>query len=275
MRPVVVVSIVVLLAVAGLPARAVVAAPPTSTADQNLPVLQRGDTGVRVRDLQMRLNAWITFRRHPLPLVPPTAIFAQRTEATVRAFQEALGLAATGIVDEQTWQRLPPARLAARPGPATHPCANRPEPINAQVRGSTCVARGTTVAFRLVGFQPGEELTFWMVGPDQSLVYEPESAFVPLDDPQLQWSTRDAQTSGTWTLIYQSDATFHTAVIPIRILPEPAAAAARAKCEPAYPTICIPLNADDLDCTAIPYRRFPVRRPDPHGLDEDGDGLAC
>jgi hypothetical protein len=46
-------------------------------------------------------------------------------------------------------------------------------------------------------------------------------------------------------------------------------------CSPAYPDVCIPPFPPDLDCTEIPYRRFRVLSPDPHGFDSDGNGLGC
>ena len=46
-------------------------------------------------------------------------------------------------------------------------------------------------------------------------------------------------------------------------------------CDPAYPTVCIPSPPPDLDCGEIPYRRFKVLRPDPHGFDRDRDGIGC
>lgn len=46
-------------------------------------------------------------------------------------------------------------------------------------------------------------------------------------------------------------------------------------CDPAYPTVCIPPPPPDLDCGDIPYRRFAVLPPDPHGFDSDGDGVGC
>lgn len=46
-------------------------------------------------------------------------------------------------------------------------------------------------------------------------------------------------------------------------------------CSPAYPTVCIPPKPPDLDCRDIPYRRFTVLPPDPHGFDGDGDGIGC
>ncbi|BBD63058.1 SNase-like nuclease (plasmid) [Nostoc sp. HK-01] len=47
------------------------------------------------------------------------------------------------------------------------------------------------------------------------------------------------------------------------------------KCEPSYPDICISPNSADLNCPDIPYRRFRVVPPDPHGFDRDGDGVGC
>lgn len=47
------------------------------------------------------------------------------------------------------------------------------------------------------------------------------------------------------------------------------------KCDPSYPTVCIPPPPPDLDCKDIPYRNFKVLPPDPHGFDGDGDGIGC
>ncbi len=46
-------------------------------------------------------------------------------------------------------------------------------------------------------------------------------------------------------------------------------------CDPSYPTVCIPPAPPDLDCGDIPYKRFRVRPPDPHGFDGEGDGIGC
>lgn len=46
-------------------------------------------------------------------------------------------------------------------------------------------------------------------------------------------------------------------------------------CDPSYPTVCIPSPPPDLDCKDIPYHNFPVRPPDPHHFDGDGDGIGC
>ena len=55
--------------------------------------------------------------------------------------------------------------------------------------------------------------------------------------------------------------------------PRPIAGSRR--CDPAYPTVCIPPPPPDLDCRDVPYRNFPVRPPDPHRFDGGEDGLGC
>lgn len=48
------------------------------------------------------------------------------------------------------------------------------------------------------------------------------------------------------------------------------------KCDPSYPTVCIPPAPPDLDCGEIEFRRFKVLPPDPHGFDgRDNDGVGC
>ncbi|WP_234555272.1 thermonuclease family protein [Thermus caliditerrae] len=47
------------------------------------------------------------------------------------------------------------------------------------------------------------------------------------------------------------------------------------KCDPAYPTVCIPPPPPDLDCGDIPFRNFKVLPPDPHRFDGDRDEMGC
>ena len=49
----------------------------------------------------------------------------------------------------------------------------------------------------------------------------------------------------------------------------------RAGCDPSYPDVCIPPYPPDLNCGDIPYCRFRVLPPDPHGFDGDHDGIGC
>jgi len=47
------------------------------------------------------------------------------------------------------------------------------------------------------------------------------------------------------------------------------------RCDPAYPTVCIPPPPPDLDCADIPFRNFRVLPPDPHNFDGDHNGIGC
>jgi micrococcal nuclease len=48
-----------------------------------------------------------------------------------------------------------------------------------------------------------------------------------------------------------------------------------ARCDSAYPTVCIRPPPPDLDCADVPYRAFKVLPPDPHRFDGDHDGIGC
>lgn len=52
-------------------------------------------------------------------------------------------------------------------------------------------------------------------------------------------------------------------------------AGAQGRCDPSYPTVCIPPPPPDLNCGDVPHRRFRVVGDDPHGFDRDHDGIGC
>ncbi len=59
------------------------------------------------------------------------------------------------------------------------------------------------------------------------------------------------------------------------LAPRTVAPTSGAGCHPSYPGVCIPPAPPDLNCPDIPYRRFVVLPPDPHGFDGDNDGIGC
>jgi peptidoglycan hydrolase-like protein with peptidoglycan-binding domain len=79
----------------------VVAEPPVLTEKpEPEPVLEPGDDGVKVRELQARLSQLAWF------FPPMTGTYAQSTRAAVKGFQAKRGFEATGVVDERTWRRV-------------------------------------------------------------------------------------------------------------------------------------------------------------------------
>ena len=57
--------------------------------------------------------------------------------------------------------------------------------------------------------------------------------------------------------------------------PPPTQPPPAANCDPSYPDVCIPSPPPDLNCKDIPFRRFRVLPPDPHGFDGNQDGVGC
>jgi hypothetical protein len=64
--------------------------------------------------------------------------------------------------------------------------------------------------------------------------------------------------------------------------PEAAGQPQEQECDPSYPDVCLPVDADDYDCEGgsgdgpnYIVGPLQVLPPDPHDLDPDGDGLGC
>ena len=89
---------------ATMPTAAVPSPSPTSVVH---PTLRRGATGTYVEELQRDLNQWITTAPPAgLKVLVTDGSFGPLTGAAVRAFQQAHGLTADGVVGPQTWRVL-------------------------------------------------------------------------------------------------------------------------------------------------------------------------
>ncbi|UQX02647.1 L,D-transpeptidase family protein [Streptomyces sp. RerS4] len=64
------------------------------------PIMANGDESDQIRELQARL------RQLKLVSTAPTGFYGSKTTAAVKTFQSQHGLAATGSVDEATWQKV-------------------------------------------------------------------------------------------------------------------------------------------------------------------------
>ncbi len=68
--------------------------------------LKQGDRGTEVLRMQWYLNRISYFLEGDLPTSAPTGIFNEATERNVREFQRYFGLTQTGIINEDTWNRI-------------------------------------------------------------------------------------------------------------------------------------------------------------------------
>ena len=82
-------------------------------------VMKLGSAGDAVMQLQLRMNQ-VAVLYCAAEFVPVDGVFGETTDQAVRLFQEGLGLPVTGVVDEETWQRI--YELLNPPIPAS--CAN-------------------------------------------------------------------------------------------------------------------------------------------------------
>ncbi|MBA2463637.1 MAG: peptidoglycan-binding protein, partial [Nocardioidaceae bacterium] len=101
-------------------------APPATLEPVPEPVLEPGDAGRQVRELQSRLTQLAWFG----PFT--TGAYDPDTRTAVSGFQQKRGFEATGLVDDRTWQRLvqmtrspTEAELFNRPGPTLYGPADR------------------------------------------------------------------------------------------------------------------------------------------------------
>ena len=82
-------------------------------------VMKLGSAGNAVMQLQLWMNQ-VAVLYCAAEFVPVDGVFGETTDQAVRLFQEGLGLPVTGVVDEETWQRI--YELLNPPIPAS--CAN-------------------------------------------------------------------------------------------------------------------------------------------------------
>ncbi len=75
---------------------------PNPPPSQPLPVLRKGSTGYWVKEAQLRLIA----HGFPLNLYGADGIFGEETLKAVKAFQASRGLAADGVIGQDTWEEL-------------------------------------------------------------------------------------------------------------------------------------------------------------------------
>ena len=62
---------------------------------------------------------------------------------------------------------------------------------------------------------------------------------------------------------------------PATTSPEHVGSLPTGRCDPSYPTVCIPPPPPDLDCADVRYSHFKVVGRDPHNFDGDHDGIGC
>ena len=101
------------------------------------------------------------------------------------------------------------------------------------------------------------------------------NAYPPDTTRQAQLDRAESRARDDKIGIWADDGQIRPLVPPVST-PKPAGNGnGNGNCDPSYPDVCIPPYPPDLDCGDIPFRRFAVLPPDPHGFDGEGDGVGC
>jgi len=117
------------------------------------------------------------------------------------------------------------------PPPAADPCADVPEPRNGRIRPAKCVNPGTRIEIDVFGFQPNEEIGFWLTSPDgvivgtrQTLNIGPSGAVngLPFNTTNL--------TPGLWYFVFEGVSSRNQSVVYFKILGAQAAPPANNSC---------------------------------------------
>lgn len=112
----------------------------------------------------------------------------------------------------------PPTAAPPTPAPETQ-CADVPPPVNGRIRPSSCVERGTTIRVDAFGFQPNEQVGFWLTAPDASVYGTIETVDIgsqgAVSDLPLRTNNLDP---GLWYLVFEGVASKHQAIIYFKIL---------------------------------------------------------
>lgn len=114
-------------------------------------------------------------------------------------------------------------RAGSAPAPQPNPtdsCADVPEPVNARIRPSKCLKQGDPFEMDIFGFEPNEQVGFWLTAPDGSVVgtrgaYDigPTGAVdaIPISTADLP--------PGLWFWVFQGTTSQHTSIIYFKVLP--------------------------------------------------------
>jgi hypothetical protein len=106
-------------------------------------------------------------------------------------------------------------------GGSANQCADAPTPVSANIRPSNCIEPGTQLEFDIFGFQPNEEIGFWITRPDGE-IFGTEQALDEVIDSNgsaqgITWDTTDYG-PGLWTLTFQGAQSGHQAIVYFKVI---------------------------------------------------------
>ena len=130
---------------------------------------------------------------------------------------------------------------AAKPAPVADQCADVAEPVSARIRPAKCFQKGTNIEVDVFGFNPNEQIGFWISAPDGSVVGTRQTLNI---GPQGGMNGIPFQVSdfpvGRYSMVFQGVSSGHQSIVYFKILGGDAKAPAPA---PAPGNIPVSQNA--------------------------------
>lgn len=108
------------------------------------------------------------------------------------------------------------------PPAATDQCADVREPVSGRIRPGKCVVEGTVIELDVFGFQPNEQIGFWLTAPDGRRAGTTQTTNVGLSGGAngLPFPT-DELDPGIWYWVFQGVNSGHQSIIYFKVLPRP------------------------------------------------------
>jgi hypothetical protein len=110
------------------------------------------------------------------------------------------------------------AKTSAPTQPAANGCADVPDSVSARLRPGKCIDKGTRIEIDIFGFQPNEQIGFWVTAPNGALDGTVETLSIgptgllnglPLD-------TNDYK-AGLWTIVFEGVSSKHQSIIYFKV----------------------------------------------------------
>jgi hypothetical protein len=104
------------------------------------------------------------------------------------------------------------------PPPPADACTDVPDPVSARIRPSKCVKKGVEIEIDIFGFEPNEQVGFWLTAPDGSIAgtrrtlsIGPQGAVNGIPFPT------DGLDPGIWYFVFQGVSTNHQSIAYFKI----------------------------------------------------------
>lgn len=123
---------------------------------------------------------------------------------------------------------------ATTPPPAADSCADVKDPVSARIRPSKCVAKGTEISMDIFGFQPNEQIGFWLTTPRGDIFGTIDTLSIGPTGlaNDLPFDTSDLPETGIWYFVFEGVSSKHQSIIYFKVTDSGAAAPAPAPSGP-------------------------------------------